>query len=84
MNTNTTDNFSQSLQAPEAEPERQYYFMDRARQLLREKIRQAGRPLTFCVVTFGCQNERQGFLKSLRGFWNGSATSKPRGRKRIL
>ena len=55
MNTNTTDNFSQSLQAPEAEPERQYYFMDRARQLLREKIRQAGRPLTFCVVTFGCQ-----------------------------
>ena len=47
MNTNTTDNFSQSLQAPEAEPERQYYFMDRARQLLREKIRQAGRPLTF-------------------------------------
>ena len=55
MNTNTTDNFSQSLQAPQAEPERQYYFMDRARQLLREKIRQAGRPLTFCVVTFGCQ-----------------------------
>ena len=74
MNTNTTDNFSQSLQAPEAEPERQYYFMDRARQLLREKIRQAGRPLTFCVVT----------LKSLRGFWNGSATSKPRRRRRIL
>ena len=40
---------------PESEPERQYYYMEKARKLLAGKIREAGRPLTFCVVTFGCQ-----------------------------
>lgn len=83
MNTNTTDNFSQSLQAPEAEPERQYYFMDRARQLLREKIRQAGRPLTFCVVTFGCQMNARDSEK-LKGILERIGYVKAQGRKRIL
>ena len=61
---------------PAAEPERQYYFIERARKLLEEKIQEAGRPLTFCVVTFGCQMnardseklrgilERIGYIKS--------------------
>ena len=40
---------------PETEPERQYYYMEKARKLLAGKMREAGRPLTFCVVTFGCQ-----------------------------
>lgn len=29
--------------------------MDRAAKLLKEMNRKAGRPLTFCVTTFGCQ-----------------------------
>lgn len=41
--------------APAAEPERQYYFMDRARDLLKEASAAAGRALTFHVTTFGCQ-----------------------------
>ncbi len=42
-------------QAPETEPERQYYFMELAERASgREKKRQQGR-LTFTVVTFGCQ-----------------------------
>ena len=40
---------------PAEEPERQYYFMAKARYYLKEKIKEAGRPLTFCVTTFGCQ-----------------------------
>ena len=40
---------------PETEPERQYYYMEKARKLLAGKMREAVRPLTFCVVTFGCQ-----------------------------
>lgn len=42
-------------QAPETEPERQYYFMELAKALVEEKKEAAGRKLTFAVVTFGCQ-----------------------------
>lgn len=42
-------------QAPVSEPDRQYYFMELARRLVEEKSKAAGRKLTFCVVTFGCQ-----------------------------
>ncbi|WP_230399971.1 tRNA (N6-isopentenyl adenosine(37)-C2)-methylthiotransferase MiaB [Novisyntrophococcus fermenticellae] len=42
-------------QAPVDEPDRQYYFMELARGLVEEKSKAAGRKLTFCVVTFGCQ-----------------------------
>ncbi len=41
--------------APEQEPFRQYYFMERAKAQLAEISAEAGRPLTFQVVTFGCQ-----------------------------
>lgn len=40
---------------PSEEPERQYYFIEKARRRLEEMIKEAGRPLTFCVTTFGCQ-----------------------------
>ena len=40
---------------PVTEPERQYYFIEKAAAHLREMSREAGRPLTFCVTTFGCQ-----------------------------
>lgn len=40
---------------PVTEPQRQYYFIERAKSDLAEMSRAAGRPLTFCVTTFGCQ-----------------------------
>ena len=40
---------------PVQEPERQYYFIAKAREYVREQAEKAGHPLTFCVVTFGCQ-----------------------------
>ena len=39
----------------ENETLRQYAFMRMARQLIEEKEKELGRPLYFCVVTFGCQ-----------------------------
>ncbi len=42
-------------EAPEAEPDRQRYFMAQARRLIAEKSARAGRPLTCCIQTFGCQ-----------------------------
>ena len=40
---------------PVKEPERQYWFMKKAHQLVQEKEKELGRPLTACTVTFGCQ-----------------------------
>ena len=42
-------------EAPEEEPFRQYYFIKKARAYYQELSRQEGRPLTYCVTTFGCQ-----------------------------
>lgn len=44
-----------SLEAPFAEPERQYYFIKKARSYVNRISEALGRPLTFCVTTFGCQ-----------------------------
>ncbi|MDE7222271.1 MAG: tRNA (N6-isopentenyl adenosine(37)-C2)-methylthiotransferase MiaB [Acetatifactor sp.] len=40
---------------PAGETERQYYFMDRARQYVKKLAVQLGRTPTCCVTTFGCQ-----------------------------
>ena len=40
---------------PENEPERQFYFIDRARELVSEKSMKLGRRLSYHVTTFGCQ-----------------------------
>lgn len=42
-------------QIPDTEPERQYYFMDIAKEYVRQLSEQKGSPLTFHVTTFGCQ-----------------------------
>ena len=47
---NTTIN-----QIPETEPQRQFYFMNLAKELLAKKEEELGRKLTFHVTTFGCQ-----------------------------
>lgn len=43
-------------EAPASEPERQYYYMAKARRYVAEKANEIGRSLTFCVTTFGCPN----------------------------
>ena len=42
-------------EAPETEPERQYYFIEVCKKQVAEESARLGRPLTFCVTTFGCQ-----------------------------
>lgn len=37
------------------EPERQYYYMELAKKYVSQQEEKKGRPLTFCVNTFGCQ-----------------------------
>ncbi len=40
---------------PITEPQRQFYYMDLARQIVKERSEALGRPLTSHVETFGCQ-----------------------------
>ncbi len=40
---------------PTNEPERQYYYIKKAKQYVQEASQKTGRDLTFCVTTFGCQ-----------------------------
>ncbi|MEE8885584.1 MAG: tRNA (N6-isopentenyl adenosine(37)-C2)-methylthiotransferase MiaB [Eubacteriales bacterium] len=52
---NVIDEMDLTKPAPENEPFRQYYFIERAKKQLAEVVKKAGRPMTFNVVTFGCQ-----------------------------
>ncbi len=40
---------------PEKEPERQYYFIEKLKKIIKERQETLGRPLTYHVTTFGCQ-----------------------------
>lgn len=42
-------------QIPETEPQRQFYYMELARQYVSQLSAKKGRPLTACTRTFGCQ-----------------------------
>lgn len=44
-----------SKDAPVTEPERQYYYIEKAKQYIKAENEALGRTLTFCVTTFGCQ-----------------------------
>ena len=44
-----------NLPAPKEEPERQYYYMKKARLYVSRLCQQLGREVTFYVKTFGCQ-----------------------------
>ena len=54
MNT-TNQNINLSNEIPDKEPERQYYYIEKAKEYIQKKSQEIGRPLTFCVTTFGCQ-----------------------------
>ena len=49
------ENMDITGEAPVNEPERQYYFIKKARDYVKSTSEEIGRPLTFCVTTFGCQ-----------------------------
>lgn len=51
--TNLDINLSDNI--PEDETGRQYYYIEKARLYVQEFSQRIGRPLTFCVTTFGCQ-----------------------------
>lgn len=42
-------------EAPLQEPQRQYYFTAQAREMISQRSAAAGRRLTACIKTFGCQ-----------------------------
>ena len=42
-------------EVPVMEPQRQFYFMDIAKEYIRQLAEKKGKPLTFHVTTFGCQ-----------------------------
>ena len=46
---NKTEDFMRDLEA-----NLQYEYMDKAKEYVAKKSAELGRPLTFCVVTFGC------------------------------
>ena len=41
-------------EAPSFDPERQYYFIAKAREEVAKLKKELGRPVTACVNTFGC------------------------------
>ena len=49
------ENMDLAKEAPVSEPERQYYYIKKARTYVEKIVAEIGRPLTFCVTTFGCQ-----------------------------
>lgn len=49
------DKIDVSGSVPTTEPERQYFYMAKCKQILKEKEEQLGRPLSMCIQTFGCQ-----------------------------
>ncbi len=42
-------------QPPEQEPERQYYYIKKCREIVKKKSEELGRPLYACSVCMGCQ-----------------------------
>ena len=48
-------NIDLNSEAPEQEPERQYYFMKKLQLWYKKESERLGRPLFFKTVTFGCQ-----------------------------
>ena len=48
------DSDRNTKEAPVMEPQRQFYFMDIAKEYIRQLAEEKGRQLTFHVTTFGC------------------------------
>lgn len=55
------------VKAPEFEPNRQFYFMAKARDYVKRKSAELGRPMTFFTQTFGCPVRRHLRVRNLQG-----------------
>ena len=55
MNEINLDLIDTTGEPPVTEPERQYYYMAKCREIISEKIREKQRPLYWQTRTFGCQ-----------------------------
>lgn len=53
-NETDLDKINLYMEPPEKEPERQYYFMRKCREWVREYEKKNGSSPTACVTTFGC------------------------------
>lgn len=49
------EKFYRMEEPPKTEPDRQYYFIAKAKQLTKQLEEQLGKKPTYCVTTFGCQ-----------------------------
>ncbi len=49
------DRVNTKCSPPDFEPQRQYYFMAKCRQIVKAESERLGRPLYACIQTFGCQ-----------------------------
>lgn len=49
------DRVNVNCSPPDFEPQRQYYFIAKCRQIVKSESERLGRPLYACTVTFGCQ-----------------------------
>ena len=49
------DRVNVACSPPDLEPQRQYYFMAKCRQIVKSESERLGRPLYACTVTMGCQ-----------------------------
>lgn len=58
-----------TLPPPEREPQRQYYFIKKCREIVKKKSEELGRPLYACSVCMGCQMNARDSEK-LRGILN--------------
>lgn len=47
--------FDFTMMPPENEPERQYYFIEKCREVISARANVKGEPLSACIQTFGCQ-----------------------------
>lgn len=49
------DNIDITKEAPAKEPDRQWYYIAKCREVVRARSEELGRPLTMSIQTFGCQ-----------------------------
>ena len=55
MLNNVNYNIDITKEPPADDTARQYYFIEKAKAYVQRESEELGRPLTFCVTTFGCQ-----------------------------
>ena len=54
MNKFNLDTINLTMEAPEKEPERQYYFIAKCREIVKKQEEELGRKLVCVVTNFGC------------------------------